>query len=281
MRAKFTAAAVQDEIEYLDPAGNAERFAKRVHEEAGAGAELIVLPELANIGYPVSAETDDLAAYYQAAEPFEGEFTRTIRDAAVATGAHVVVGFAEQHRTLTGVVANTALLIRPDGSTECHRKVHLPRLEKSYFKPGDQLTPFDTDLGRIGVLVCADNSFPEAARVLALRGAEVIAVSYQAPTLPNPTFYHGLTATRAYENQCYVVAANRCGVQGDLPFCGTSAIGAPDGTLPAVLDDQPGTARAELDAELLVRTRLFQTRYRDRRPDLYGPISAREPFEAS
>ncbi|MDA3625740.1 carbon-nitrogen hydrolase family protein [Saccharopolyspora sp. WRP15-2] len=273
MRAKFTAAAVQEEIGYLDPTGNAERFAKRVQEEAAAGAELIVLPELANIGYPVSAESDDLADYYHAAEHFGGEFTQAIRDAAVSTGTHVVVGFAERHATLTGVIANTAALIRPDASTEFHRKIHLPRLEKSYFEPGGELTPFDTELGRIGVLVCADNSFPEAARVLALRGAEVIAVSYQAPTLPNPTLYHGLTATRAYENQCYAVAANRCGAQGELPFCGTSAIGAPDGTLPAALDDQPGTARAELDADLLVRTRLFQTRYRDRRPDLYEPIA--------
>ena len=266
----FVAAAVQVEIDHLDPAANTERLVKSIHD---AEADLVVLPELANIGYPAGTDSAEMASYYDAAEPLGGPFTTAMLDAAGSAGCHVVAGFAERHADIPGVLANSVALFAPGRSPVVRRKAHLPRIEKMYFQPGADLTPVDTELGRLGMLVCADNSFPEAARVLALRGAEVLTVSYQAPRLANPVLYHGLVATRAYENQCFVVAAQRCGRQQELTFSGTSAIGAPDGALVAALDEGPGVARATLDPRLLLETRLWQTRFRDRRPDLYTPIT--------
>ncbi len=133
-------------------------------------------------------------------------------EAAVRTGAHVVGGFAERHPRLTGVLTNTAALFAPDGTVHLRRKTHLPRIERQYFRPGDGLSPVDTELGRIGMLVCADNSFPEPARVPAPAGAE------------------------------------------------------------DSLGTEPGTALAELRAETLLTARLYQPRYQDRRPELYGSL---------
>jgi omega-amidase len=187
---------------------------------------------------------------------------------------HLVVGLLEAHPTVTGTMSNSAVLIGADGAVAgVYRKTHLPGEEKHYFGAGTELPVFDTPLGRLGLLVCADNSFPEAARVLALRGAEILVVPYNVRRMPNLELYVAMTATRAYENQVFVVACNRVGQDGDAIFQGRTAIAAPSGEILARAQaEEEGIVRASLDAELLVRARLFQSRYRDRRPDLYRAL---------
>ena len=125
--------------------------------------------------------------------------------------------------------------------------------------------------------ICADNSFPELARIYALKGAEIIAVSYSRPRMSNPALYHGVAACRAYENQCYVVSANRVGRERDAIFEGRSCIASPTGEVLARSDGEEETIlRAVLDSETLIATRTWQTRFRDRRPELYGVIT--QPF---
>jgi len=265
-------AVAQLGTQLFDVSENAERAVERIVEAADAGCQLIVLPELANVGYISTWSAEFATQYYQSAEALPGPYSTSLTTAATRTHIHVVVGVAERSTTLDGVLYNTALLIKPDGTFAKYRKIHLPREEKRYFTEGDRLEPITTDLCRLGLLVCADNSFPEAARLLALRGAQLLAVPYSAELPPNPLLYPQLAAVRAYENQLFVACANRCGSQGSTIFAGTSAIAAPDGTLLACLSDEPGIAWADLDFGLMISERLRQTRFRDRRPHLYAGL---------
>jgi predicted amidohydrolase len=102
----------------------------------------------------------------------------------------------------------------------------------------------------------------------------MVAIPYAAERPVNPTLYRELAAVRAYENQLFVLAANRCGQQDAIIFAGTSTIAAPNGEVLAALEDAPGIGMADLDPELLVSERLRQTRFRDRRPHLYPGIAS-------
>jgi predicted amidohydrolase len=272
MKATVTVAAVQMEVKWLEPETNARAMADWLaRATAQAGVDLVVFPELANSGYVTSRDPEFMRRYYRAAEPIPGPTTRLLGEAARQHGVHLVVGLLEAHPTVAGTMSNSAVLIGADGAVAgVYRKTHVPGEEKHYFCAGSQLPVFDTPLGRLGLLVCADNSFPEAARVLALRGAEILVVPYNVRRMPNLELYVAMTATRAYENQVFVVACNRVGQDGDAIFQGRTAIAAPSGEILArARAEEEGLVRASLDAELLVRARLFQSRYRDRRPDLY------------
>jgi omega-amidase len=270
------ACAAQIEIGLFESERNRETAVEAVERAAEGGAELVVLPELANLGYVEGHEPEFMRRVYDHAEPVPGPFTEALAAAASRYGVHIVSGVAERHPRLTGVLCNSVVLTEPGGRFRVQRKAHVPREEKHYFAPGSELQPFDTAIGAIGLLVCADNSFPEAARLLALRGAEVLAVVYCARRLPNERLYEYMAATRAYENQVYVVGANRTGRQGELSFQGGTCIAAPDGSVLAALGSEPGLATATLDEDRLLAERLRQTRFRDRRPELYEALSSTE-----
>ncbi len=266
-------AVAQIDIQLFDPSANTKTAVQAVTDAADAGCQLVVLPELANAGYITTWSADFARDYYRNAETIPGPFTKSLIEAAGRTKTHVVVGVAERDPKIDGLLYNTALLITPAGEVHRHRKIHLPREEKRYFGEGDRLEPFPTGLGRIGLLICADNSFPEAARLLSLRGAQLLAIPYAAERKANAVLYQQMAAIRAYENQVFVAFANRCGRQGEVIFAGTSSIAGPDGTVLAELGGEPGLAWADLDLELIVTERLKQTRYRDRRPALYQDIA--------
>jgi predicted amidohydrolase len=270
----FRAAVAQLPIALHDVEANTSTSVEAIEQAASDGAALVVLPELANVGYIARWSPEFAGEYYARSERVPGPFSSALAEAARANGIHVVVGVAERSSTVEGLLYNTALLITPSGDMHAHRKIHLPREEKRYFGEGDRLEVFHTPLGNIGLLICADNSFPEAARLLALRGAHVVAIPYAAERPVNPSLYRELAAVRAYENQLFVLAANRCGQQDAVTFAGTSTIAAPNGGVLAALEDAPGIGLADLDPELLVSERLRQTRFRDRRPHLYPGIAA-------
>jgi predicted amidohydrolase len=270
----FRAAVAQLPIALYDVEANTAAAVKAIEQAARDGAALAVLPELANVGYITRWSPEFAGEYYARSERLPGRFSSALADAARVNDIHVVVGVSERSPTVDGLLYNTALLITPAGEIHAHRKIHLPREEKRYFGEGDRLEVFSTSLGNIGLLICADNSFPEAARLLALRGAQLIAIPYAAERPVNPTLYRELAAVRAYENQLFVLAANRCGQQDAVIFAGTSTIAAPNGGVLVALEDAPGIGLADLDPELLVSERLRQTRFRDRRPHLYPGIAS-------
>lgn len=271
MKTVVRVAAAQVEVGLATSEANLDRGLDALSRAAGQGAELVVLPELLNCGYPPPGDRPGRTAYLRCAEPLDGPFVSAVRAHAVRLGLHVVVGIAERS---ADVLHNSSVLVEPSGRVNVHRKVHLPRLEATIFEAGDRFTSFATDLGRIGMLVCADNSFPESARILMLGGAELVAVSYlSANTCPTP-LYASLTTARAYENQVFVVAANGCGATAEpaAPLRGESSVAAPTGALLATLGAEPGLAVADLHGDLLSTSRALHCRRTGRRPAVYGSL---------
>jgi len=276
MKSTVKVAAIQMEVKWLDPEANAramtDRLARAVTEDR---PDLVVFPELANSGYVTSRDPQFMRRYLDVAEPVPGPTTSLLAAAARQHAVHVVVGLLERHPTIPGTMYNSAILIRPDGSLGgVYHKVHIPGEEKHYFYSGSALPVWPTELGTLGLLVCADNSFPEAARLLALQGAEILVVPYALRRMANADLYVGMAAARAYENQMFVVSCNRVGQDGDAIFQGRSVIAAPSGEILArAAGEEETIVRATLEADALIRGRLHQSRFRDRRPDLYGPLA--------
>lgn len=273
---------VQLACEPLAPARNAERMAEHVLAEArDHDAELVVFPELSTTGYVRSARDDAYAEQlYAVSEPIPGPTTDRLAAAAREAGAHVVAGLSQRHPQIPEVLYNAAVLIDPDGEIAgVQHKVHACRDEKEYFVPGDRVDVFPTALGVIGLHLCYDVRFPELARVQALAGAELIvslwASAVQPGRVPSDSII-ARCATRAMENALFFVGCNRTGIDHGQAFYGRSAIAAPDGSTLAASDgDREEAVRATLRAADLRAQRRYLTIFRDRRPDLYGPLVER------
>ncbi|MAG14501.1 MAG: hypothetical protein CL874_01265 [Dehalococcoidales bacterium] len=269
---------------------NAERMRSFAEREAESGTELIVFPEAANIGYfnaevgsPIAYDStisfvDFAAKYVKAAEPIPGPTTDTLTEVCKRYGVYITVGIVQSHPVVKATLYNSAALIGPQGVMGVYHKMHLAQNEKLFFYPGNTCEVYATDLGNIGMTVCYDGRFPEISRILALKGAEIIcsmwAMSGAAMEL---IAYLGNLKYRAYtraqENGLYYLACNRSGKEGDQTFLGRSAIAGPSGEIIAASEtDDEEVIKAKLENEKLVRYRVRQTIFRDRRPELYYPI---------
>jgi len=227
-------------------------------------AEVWVLPELCLSGYEL--ETVERArACSQAADPADPALARLVRLAA-ARGATLIGGFVERDGAR---LYNAAFVLGPAGLVGTYRKVHLFGDEARLFSPGDRgFTVFDVGPAKVGVLICFDWFFPEAARTLALAGADVLA---HPSNLVLPWAQQAMV-TRALENGVLVLTANRVGSDRELTFTGRSQAVDPRGR---VLGQAPATGEAVVIAELdlaLARDKWVTStnhRLRDRRPDQY------------
>lgn len=164
-----------------------------------------------------------------------------------------------------------------------HRKVHQPLGENASYDAGDSFAAFDTPIGRLGLLICYDKAFPEAARALALDGAEVIAVvsawpagrTNQAPDLADDRWtrrFDLFDRARALENQVVWASANQAGTFGSLRFVASAKIVDPGGDVLATTGCAAGVAVADVDLDAtLAGARRAMFHLRDRRPDSYGP----------
>jgi predicted amidohydrolase len=202
---------------------NRERLAATLDR---AEADLIVLPELAVTGYLFASRED----IWRLAEPIPGPTVELVHACAKRRGCYVVLGLAER---ADDRCYNSAVLIGPQGVIGTYRKMHLFHEEKRLFDPGDLGFPvFEVEGVTIGLLICFDHFFPEAARTLALQGAQVIAH-------PSNLILSGVgqltTRVRALENRVFWILANRVGTEtcGSLQvtFTGRSQIVAPDGRI--------------------------------------------------
>jgi predicted amidohydrolase len=272
---------VQFACAHLDREVNARRMAEFVVDEgANHEADLVVFPELGSTGYVEPHPDADFAkALYEQSELIPGPTTEALGEAARTGGAYVIAGISELHPRIPHVLFNAAVLVDPAGElVGVQRKVHACLAEKNYYGEGDSIEVFDTALGRIGINVCYDARFPEVARVQALAGAEIIVSIWASPvqgTKVPATSIQERCATRAMENALYFLGCNRSGEEGKRRFYGRSAIAAPSGELIATSDsDEEEVVRASLSAEALAAQRAYLTIFRDRRPELYGPILA-------
>jgi predicted amidohydrolase len=269
-------AAAQFDPRLNDPARNTARVASLLEQAAREGAALVVLPECALTGYTFAS----LDEARQAALPADGDAIRAVAGQCRALGLHAVLGTL----LLQGDdVLNAALLIGPGGLIGAYHKAHLPFCGADrYIRRGDTGFPvFDTPLGRIGMLICYDLRFPEAARALALRGADLIALPTNWPTGADsaPEF---TVRSRAFENRVFFAACNRVGEERGARFIGRSCIVAPSGKhLADAAPDGEQIIYADVDLSAARNKRLVVAPgefemdfFGDRRPELYGDLAA-------
>lgn len=291
MKDKVKVSLIQFAPQWFQPENNAQRMRDFAEKEAQKGAELIVFPETSNIGYitplvageatsfaPGVSAVEFAAKYVKASEPIPGPTTELLGEVSSQYNVYIVAGMSQLHPVIPATIYNSAVLIGPSGVVGVHHKVNTALHEKDLFYPGTTLDVYRTDLGNIGMLVCYDGRFPENARVLALKGAEIICSVWAIPNLGKLINVHNLkyrAYTRAQENGCYFLACNRTGTEGDKVYMGHSAIAEPNGDIIAYADsDKEEVITAELYNEEVVKYRVSFTIFRDRRPDLYSLITA-------
>jgi len=267
-------AAVQIDIALGRIEDNLARITDQAEKAAADGAQLVVFPECAVTGYAF----DSLDEARPFAEPIPGPTTERLGQLCRRLEIHLVTGMLEADRDR---LFNAAVLVGPQGLVGSSRKVHLPMLGIDRFAtPGDR--PFqvwDTPLGRIGMLICYDLSFPEAARVLMLQGADLIVLPTNWPPGAELTAEH-LVAGRALENHVFCRATNRVGRERGFRFIGASRIADPHGrTLAQAGPDEETRLIADVELADARQKRIVRVpdkhtidRLLDRRPEMYGPI---------
>ena len=265
---------------------NVRKAIERIHEAAGNGAQVVCLQELFAGEYFCQSEDH---ARFEEAEPIPGPTSEALADAARKNGV-VLVGSLFERRA-PGLYHNTAVIYDADGSTAgVYRKMHIPDdplyYEKFYFTPGDLgFQSFSTKFGRIGVCVCWDQWYPEAARLTALTGAEILfyptAIGWHpcekaefAASQHNA--WETMMRSHAIANGLYVAAPNRVGREGGIEFWGASFVVDPYGNLVG----RAGHEREEIlyakcDLGLLNVARTHWPFLRDRRIDAYSEITKR------
>ncbi|HEU4338570.1 MAG TPA: carbon-nitrogen hydrolase family protein [Planctomycetota bacterium] len=247
-----------------------------LHQVADVDADLIVFPECALSGYGFESAEDAV----RAAEPVPGPSTELIARACRDRDQWAILGMLERDPA-TGALYNSAAVIGPGVVAGVYRKTHLPFLGVDRFAAkGDLgLRVWPTPFGKIGVLICYDLSFPEAARVLKLQGAQLICVPTNWPEAAAISCDHS-PFVRAHENHVHIATANRVGEEAGFKFLGRSRIVDCTGAQRAAAGDGKALLAAELDlAEsdksrtVIVPGRYEVDRIGHRRPELYGPIS--------
>jgi len=276
-----------------DIQGNVERLKANIRRAASEGAELVVLQELHNGLYFCQTEDTRL---FDLAEPIPGPSTETFGELARELGIVLVLSLFE--RRAPGLYHNTAVVLERDGSIAGkYRKMHIPDdpayYEKFYFTPGDLgFEPIDTSVGRLGVLVCWDQWYPEAARLMAMRGADLLiyptAIGWESSdTDEEKARQLGAWVTvqrgHAVANGLPVVSVNRVGHEPDpsgqtngIRFWGNSFVAGPQGELLAELSNDEETVRVvEVDMARSENVRRWWPFFRDRRIDAFGGLTER------
>ena len=289
MSGKFTVGLIQMSCS-LDPNENLAKAESRAREVAGRGAQIICLQELFRSQYFCREENAELFAL---AEPIPGPSTEAFSKLARELKVVIVAPLFE--RRAAGLYHNTAAVIDADGSLlGLYRKMNIPDdplyYEKFYFTPGDLGFPnFDTRYGRIGVLVCWDQWYPEGARLSSLRGANILFYPTAIGWHPCEKKQHGarqldawrtIQRSHAIANGIFVAAVNRVGFEGPpdngLEFWGSSFVTDPFGQLLAEASaSREETLVVECDPQQMEEVRRNWPFLRDRRIDAYSPILER------
>ena len=276
-----------------DTRSNVLRLAEGVADLAKRGAQLVVLQELHNSLYFCQEENVD---NFDLAESIPGPSTKLFGE--IARTYNVVIVTSLFERRAPGLYHNTAVVIERDGSiVGKYRKMHIPDdpayYEKFYFTPGDLgFHPINTSVGKLGVLVCWDQWYPEAARLMALRGADILiyptAIGYESSDSREEQqrqrmAWQTVQRGHAVANGLPVVAVNRVGYEEDVSgrthginFWGTSFVAGPQGEIfyEASTDEEESVV-VEIDLKHSEQVRRWWPFLRDRRIDAYGGIEKR------
>lgn len=273
-----------------DPDTALKKAVEMVERAANSGANVICLPELFRSHYFCQKEDSSL---FDLAESIPGPSVDALSRSAARLGVTIIASIFEKRAP--GLYHNTAAVINPSGLSGIYRKAHIPDdpgfYEKYYFAPGDLgYRVFDTPFGRIGVLVCWDQWYPEAARLVALQGASVIFYPTAIGWHPAEKEKYGAAQKDAWRtiqrghaiaNGVYVAAVNRIGLEqpagsSGIEFWGGSFVAGPFGALTCEASaDHEGVIITEIDPARIEETRRNWPFLRDRRIDTYSGLAER------
>jgi len=265
---QVTIALAQVSSRVGDKEHNIKTIKKKIQQAKRKGANLIIFPELVLTGYVCR----DLV--YELAEPIpKGPSIRKITDITRRENVHVILGMIEQSEKAGAVLHNSAVLVGPKGFIGKYQKMHLPTHsvfeEKRYFRPGYQTPVYETSIGKLGMTICYDIYFPEIARVMKLKGAQLIACISASPSMRRG-FFEVLTAARAIENTVFLAFTNLVGIENGLQFWGGSRLIAPSGSIITQAKyDEEDLVLAKIDYSNMKRVEAFVPTIRDLRPELF------------
>ena len=285
--------AIIQQTNTADQAANVSKLEKNIRELASQGAELIVLQELHNGLY--FCQTEDVSVFDQA-ETIPGPSTERFGKLAAELGVVIVLSLFEKRAA--GLYHNTAVVLEKDGTIAgMYRKMHIPDdpayYEKFYFTPGDLgFEPIQTSVGKLGVLVCWDQWYPEAARLMALAGAEVLiyptAIGWESSDTNEEKnrqrdAWITIQRSHAVANGIPVIACNRVGYEADpsgitkgIQFWGSSFMAGQQGEiLVKTSDTKEENVVFDIDINRTETVRRWWPFFRDRRIDAYQDITKR------
>jgi len=270
MKEKIKVALAQISCKRGDKAGNIRKIEREVIKAKQQGAELVIFPELSSTGYTMRDQI------YELAETIPGHSTTVLEKIAKKTGTYIIFGMPELSEKAQATVYNTAVLVGPDGFVGKYRKMYLPTHsvfeEKRYFRPGYQTAVFETELGKIGLIICYDIFFPEASRLARLKGAQLIVCISASPAIRR-TFFETLTAARAIENTAFLAYVNLVGIEDGLQFWGGSRLVGPNGkTLVQAKYDEEDLVIGEINYADIRPTEAFVPILKDLRPELFDKL---------
>ncbi|PWT80346.1 MAG: acyltransferase [Acidobacteria bacterium] len=270
----------------IEPKHNLKKAVTMIEEAADKGAKIVCLQELFRSQY--FCQTEDIALF-QLAETIPGPSTNELSKIARKNKVVIVASLFEKRAA--GVYHNTAVILDADGKIAGkYRKMHIPDdplyYEKFYFTPGDLgFKSHETSYGKVGALVCWDQWFPEAARLTALSGAELLVYPTAIGWLPNEqpevnaaqhSAWETIQRAHAIANGVYVAVVNRVGREGELTFWGQSFVADPFGRIIARASaDKEEVLTVDCDFDKIDETRQNWPFLRDRRIDFYTPLTAR------
>ena len=265
-----------------DKSVNEDRLYASVSDAAAKGASMICFQEMSSSIY-YCKDHYALAEVY--AEPVPGPFTTRLSNLALKHQIVIAAPFTEV--VLPGVYYNSMVMIDSDGSLlGSYRKMHIPDdpgfHEKYYFRPGDDgYKVFDTAVGKVGVLICWDQWFPEAARITSLKGADIILYPTAIGTLQHESeeertefldAWITIQRSHAIANGVFVASVNRTGVEEGTKFWGNSFVCSPFGKMLMQADEKEGIYYCDIHPHEVLTTRKIWPFLRDRRTDSYGQI---------
>lgn len=266
-----------------DPDENLTTTRRMISEASRQGADLVLLQELFLTPY-FCREIDP--SWFDRAEPVHGPLVQTLSGWAKEEGVVLVAPFFEE--VAPGLTYNSLVVIERDGSVVGHyRKMHIPDdpgfHEKYYFRPGDLgYQVVETSAGKLGTLICWDQWFPEAARLTAMMGAEILIYPTAIARLTRESDAQETTYREAWQtiqrshaiaNGCFVASINRVGQEGDLHFWGHSFVSGPMGEPIVEAGRDPEVLSCTIDLSAIREQRQTWPFFRDRRTDSYHAIS--------
>lgn len=267
MKEDFKVALAQFPCKIGDKEHNIKKMAKHAQQAGKRGADILIFPEMSLTGY----STRDLT--YDLAEEIPSFSTNRIEKIARKENLYIVYGMPERSEKGKAILYNAAVLTGPKGYIGKYRKTYLPTHsvfeEKRYFRPGYKIPTFETEIGRLGVIICYDIFFPETTRILRLQGAKFV-ICISASPATRKRFFETLTTARAIENTCFLAYVNLVGIEDGLQFWGGSRLVSPSGSVITqakynIEDITFGT----VNLEDLTAVEAFVPTLRDVRPELY------------